>query len=42
MVKYVYDFSEGDKSMKDLLGGKVCLFFNYRCDTYCFRNYSYP
>ena len=22
MVKYVYDFSEGDKSMKDLLGGK--------------------
>ena len=23
MVKYVYDFSEGDKSMKDLLGGKA-------------------
>ena len=22
MVKYVYDFSEGDKSMKDILGGK--------------------
>ena len=22
MVKYVYDFSEGNKSMKDLLGGK--------------------
>lgn len=22
MVKYVYDFTEGDKSMKDLLGGK--------------------
>lgn len=22
MVKYVYDFAEGDKSMKDLLGGK--------------------
>ena len=22
MVKYVYDFSEGDKEMRDLLGGK--------------------